>query len=111
MPPLAVRCPVHIGVVLSKPYDKFNDDPSQLYVDSLQVEVPGGRLVERAKNHIHWVITKGDLIDPAKGIQRTVSIIRRITTEGNKAGQIYVVTSFEDNMSRLPTKWTGDGRS
>jgi hypothetical protein len=96
------RCPFHVGVVLAKPYQDFSDDPSQRYVDSLQNK-------EMAKDHIHWVIPKGDVIDPRTGIVKTVPITRRITSDGSKAGEIKVVTSWRDRPRDLPTRLQGPG--
>ena len=113
MPAPIVRCPYHIGVVLSTRYNAFRHDRSQEYDDSLEPE----ENAKRAKDHIHWVVTKGDLVNQPKdnreatGIRKEVPIIRRITRDGSKAGYISVILSSESNERELPKMLNGPQQS
>ena len=109
MPIPAERCPYHVGVVLSTRFSRFSHDESQIYMDSL--EHPDD--AERAKEHIHWVISKGDLINPARedgedaGIYKEIPIIRRITRDGSKAGSLSIVMSRKDSEREIPRTYPG----
>ena len=108
MPMPAIRCPVHIGAVLSTRYNRFSHDESQLYRDSLEYQGQKDP-AERARDNIHWVVTKGDLVNPRTGIHEEVPIVCRITPEGSKSGYISVVMSSKDDERNLPGRLHGPG--
>jgi hypothetical protein len=93
IPPEAVKCPFHIGVVVSQRYNEFDHKVGQKYEDSFDTRTP------RAKDCIRWVAAKGDLITANEGIHKTVKLVRRVTPNGSKRGTIRIVTSAADQWT------------
>jgi len=98
-PPLLpnIPCPFHIGVVLSTRYMSFDHDPPQKYTDTFDG-------VDRAKDHIQWVVTKGDLVAYKNGIEERVKITRKLSPDGSLNGRIVVVASRCDGPRGPPSK-------
>jgi len=101
-----VPCPFHIGVILSTRYTLFDHDPRQKYKDTFDG-------VERAKDHIQWVVGQGDLVTYKEGIKERVKITRKLSPGGSLNGQINVVVSRYDGPRSPPSKVTAndDGES
>lgn len=85
IPPSMTRCPIHLGVVLSRPVSVRSSEPSQTYTDSFDHSY-------RIRNDITWIVAKGDLITP-DGIDVSLKIIKKITRTGRKAGTVVIVSS------------------
>ncbi|KAK0638697.1 hypothetical protein B0T16DRAFT_229240 [Cercophora newfieldiana] len=91
-------CPVHIGVVLATGYTSFDHDPKQRYKDTFDK-------TDRAKDHIQWIVTKGDLVTYADGIRKRVKINTKFSLDGSTNGQINVVTSRHEGARGPPSKF------
>lgn len=91
-----IPSPFHIGVVLSTRYMTFDHDLRQKYTDTFDE-------IDRAKDHIHWVVAKGDLVT-MDGIKERVKIMRKFTPDGSLNGEINVVVSRYDGPRNPPSK-------
>ncbi|KAH9884837.1 hypothetical protein F4778DRAFT_799407 [Xylariomycetidae sp. FL2044] len=89
VPPANIRCPYHVGVVVSKRFTKWDHDEAQKYTDTFDG-------VQRARGNIHWLVTKGDLITQDEGINAEVKLTKKITLKGNRTGTVTIVTSTSD---------------
>jgi hypothetical protein len=99
VPPPCVRCPFHIGVVAAKRFAPYHHLQEQKYTDSFDN-------IHRAKDHIQWVLAKGDLI-PVEGIVKTVTVIQKLKPTSKKTGRVIIVTSESDD-ARGPSSHFGD---
>ena len=88
------KCPVHIGVVLAPRYSAFAHSERQYYVDSFEQE-------ERARDHIHWVVARGDPIPTSGPYQKNIRVVRKILLKGAPSGRITIITS-EDTTEGGP---------
>ncbi|KAJ8121543.1 hypothetical protein ONZ43_g2029 [Nemania bipapillata] len=94
-PPANSSAPYHIGVVLAERFASYLHEEQQRYADSFDG-------VYRAKDHINWVIAKGDLVTPDEMIEKKLKIFHKINPQGKKAGRIIVVISdHEERMNQL----------
>ncbi|KAI1349090.1 hypothetical protein F5Y01DRAFT_327762 [Xylaria sp. FL0043] len=91
-PPPNVSAPYHIGVVLAERSANYPYLEQQRYIDSFDNVV-------RVKDHIKWVVSKGDLVTPHEQIVKKVKIVHKITPRGKKAGRVRVVLSTHDGNS------------
>ncbi|KAI0415867.1 hypothetical protein F5X98DRAFT_376248 [Xylaria grammica] len=88
-PPPNSRAPYHIGIVLAERFARYAHEEWQRYDDSLDG-------VSRAKDHIKWVVAKGDLVTPHEQIAKKVKIVHKITPRGKKAGRVRVILSSRE---------------
>lgn len=93
-----IPCPFHIGVVLSTRYTSYDHDLRQKYTDTFD-------RVDRAKDHIQWVVARGDLVT-MEGIKERVKIARKFSPHGSLNGQINVVVSRYEGPQNPPSKFT-----
>ncbi|GAB1320805.1 Heat shock 70 kDa protein 12B [Madurella fahalii] len=93
-----IPCPFHIGVVLSTRYTSYDHDLRQKYTDTFDG-------VNRAKDHIQWVVARGDLVT-MEGIKERVKITRKFSPHGSLNGQINVVVSRYEGPQNPPSKFT-----
>jgi len=98
-PKAVTKCPFHIGVVVSKRYNKYEHDPEQKYTDSFD------NSYQRARDHIHWLVAKGDIVTADEGISKTLRLVRRMSPVGAKRGEVKVITSTSDRRRGPPTKY------
>lgn len=89
IPTECIKCPYHIGVVLSQRFTDFDHHPEQRYTDSFDNS-------ERARDNIKWMVAKGDLITVEEGIDKQLKLVRKITSRGNQVGTVTIVTSDAD---------------
>ncbi|KAK0617593.1 hypothetical protein B0T14DRAFT_569083 [Immersiella caudata] len=94
-PAPSLPCPFHLGFVLSERFALHKHPESLRYTDSFDK-------VERAKNHIKWVISKGDLVPPDKTIEQELKLVHKMSMPAHKPGSITAVLSWEDSFSGLP---------
>lgn len=94
-PPIGIRCPTNIGVVVSAKYELHEHNGAYRYSDSFSK-------TQRAADCIHWVFRKDDLITP-DGVHKSARIMRsfrpdhdRARTLTNKAGTVTIVTAGGD---------------
>ena len=83
LPPSA-SCPVHIGVVASSEFKLHEHRNDHKYTDSFS-------RTQRARDYVHWLVRKNDLITPGEGIQASVRIAKSF--RGNKSGVVKIVTT------------------
>jgi hypothetical protein len=88
---ICIRCPYHIGVVLSDRFDADNHLPSQQYYDTFDN-------TSRAKDAVQWAIAKGDLICPSEPLRTTVTILRRLTHTSRPTGTVTIVMSKAEEI-------------
>ncbi|KAF5027434.1 hypothetical protein F66182_454 [Fusarium sp. NRRL 66182] len=94
--PEALRCPYHIGVVLSERWVEYAHDPDQEYKDRF------GH-ASLAKGNIKWIVSKGDLIDPNKGsIDMTQPVVQKFAKTNNLSGRLTVVFDKQDYKEGAP---------
>lgn len=86
IPPPALKCPYHIGVVLSKRFAEYDHELAQQYTDSFDN-------VARAKDNIKWVVARGDLVTNDGSIEKRVKILQKLTRTGKTTGRVTVVLS------------------
>ncbi|KAI3339486.1 hypothetical protein F4824DRAFT_45665 [Ustulina deusta] len=91
-PPHNSGAPYHIGVVLAEQFASYFHQEHQRYADTFDN-------VFRAKDHIKWVVAKGDLVTPHEQITKTVKIVQKINPKGKKAGRVRVILSSHDRTS------------
>ncbi len=96
VPPACIPCPVHIGVVLSQRFVKWNHDPKQGYQDYFDK-------TNCAKDNIKWVIAKGDLIERDEPTSKSVKLTVEMRKPGYRPGSVSIVRSRVD-ASRRPTQ-------
>jgi len=90
LPAPNIGCPYHIGVVLADRFKIYSHKEIQLYTDTFDG-------VNRAKDHIKWVVAKDDLVTPHEGIEKKVKIIHKVTRTGKKAGRVVTVLSNHED--------------
>lgn len=95
-----IPCPFHIGVVLATRYTSFDHELRQKYKDTFDG-------VDRAKDHIQWVVARGDLVT-TDGITERVKITRKFLPGGSLTGQINVVVSRCDGPRKPPSRFMVD---
>ncbi|KAI8635597.1 hypothetical protein F5Y19DRAFT_408383 [Xylariaceae sp. FL1651] len=87
----------HIGVVLAEQFARYSHRESQKYTDTFDN-------IARAKDHVKWIVAKGDLLTPHEGIEKKVKIIQKVTRTGKKAGRVIVVLSGHENFGETPSQ-------
>ncbi|KAI0450091.1 hypothetical protein F5B21DRAFT_517692 [Xylaria acuta] len=95
---LGVRCekplpvysaPCHIGIILAERFASYCHQEDQRYTDSFDG-------VLRAKDHIKWVVARGDLVTPHEQIVKKVKMVHKINPNGKKTGRVNVILSSHD---------------
>lgn len=94
VPRAVVPCPYSFGVVISKTFALYDHRPDQRYRDSLDH-------VERAHEHVEWVVSKGDLIKYDEPTEKTVKLVRKLTQAGSRAGRVTLIVSAADVPERF----------
>ncbi|KAG7284675.1 hypothetical protein NEMBOFW57_009284 [Staphylotrichum longicolle] len=94
VPRAVVPCPYNFGVVISKTFALYDHRPDQRYRDSLDH-------VERAHEHVEWVVSKGDLIKYDEPTEKTVKLVRKLTQVGSRAGRVTLIVSAADEPERF----------
>lgn len=84
-PPNNIPCPVNIGVTLSTRFRPYEHAGEQKYKDSFDGS-------DRARNHTHWIIKKGDLVT-LEGKHASTKLRRKYNPNGNKTGIVKVLIS------------------
>jgi len=84
-PPPNIACPVNIGVLLSTRFRPYEHQFDQKYVDSFDKS-------DRARNHCHWIIKKGDLVT-LEGKYASTQLKRKFNAGGNKTGIVKVLVA------------------
>ncbi|KAK4173157.1 hypothetical protein QBC36DRAFT_360672 [Triangularia setosa] len=94
VPPPCAECPYHIGVLISQQFHEYENDERQAYTDRIDQNM-------RAKDHLKWIATKGDLITQAHGINKRLKLVRKIVKLNDQAlrGSCTVVISFDAKQS------------
>jgi len=100
-PPLDVtKCPIHIGVIIAPPFMRFDHTEEQLYKDSFDQQY-------RAKNHIHWIVPRGDPIPHDGTYQKTIKIVQKLLNNSPRDGKLTIITSDYEIGSRPPARVQG----
>jgi hypothetical protein len=94
VPPAVVACPYNFGVVISKKFALYEHGWEQRYRDTLDH-------IERAHNHVEWVVSKGDLIKHDEPTEKTVKLVRKLTPAGSRAGRVTIIVSAADVPERF----------
>ncbi|KPM41797.1 hypothetical protein AK830_g4680 [Neonectria ditissima] len=97
-PPPCKECPFHIGVVLAERWTVHKHELSQHYTDAFDK-------VSRAKESIKWLVAKGDLITQDEGIETTQSIVKKLSSNGNRAGTVTLVFAEFEATPQPPTRF------
>ncbi|KAK0726573.1 hypothetical protein B0T21DRAFT_36480 [Apiosordaria backusii] len=94
VPPACAECPYHIGVLISQQFHEYENDEKQAYTDVVDQNM-------RAKDHLKWVVAKGDLITQADGIKRSLRLVRKLLKLSDQSlkGSCTVVISYDDKQS------------
>ena len=96
---LGVECPVprpvvpcyySFGVIISKHFSLYDHRAEQRYTDSLDG-------IARARDHIEWVVLRGDLIVCDEPTEKTVRLVRKLTQNTKRAGRVTIVLSAADD--------------
>jgi hypothetical protein len=103
-PAPSLACPFHLGFVLSERFALHEHPKSSRYVDSFDK-------VERAKNHIRWLLSRGDLVEPDKTIGKELKLVHKMSKPAHKPGSVTAVLSWEDSMRSLPGQLDKLGKS
>ncbi|KAK4188114.1 hypothetical protein QBC35DRAFT_451557 [Podospora australis] len=101
-PPECFACPYHIGVLVSQPFHEYENVENQAYVDMLDLNM-------RAKNHIKWIVARGDLVTQHGGMKNTTKLVRKIVRVGDQAmrGSVTIVTSEDQRPGDRPEDTKG----
>jgi hypothetical protein len=97
VPPACVKCPYHIGVVASKNFTVYDHEKSQMYTDTFDN-------TRRAKDHINWIISKGDLVPQKEGISKAIKVIHKLSRNGSKTGAVTLIFSQADGLGNPPSQ-------
>ena len=93
VPPPAVQMPYNLGVVISKKFALYDHGPQQRYKDSLDK-------VERACDHVEWFAFKGDLVKHNEPTEKTIELVRKLTTSSSRVGRVTIIISATDDDPR-----------
>lgn len=104
IPAPSLACPFHLGFILSERFALHEHPESSRYVDSFDK-------VERAKNHIKWVLSKGDLVEPDKIVEKELILVHKMSMPAHKPGSITAVLCREDSVRGLPGQLDKVGKS
>lgn len=89
VPSPSLPCPFHLGFVLSERF-ALHEHPSEArYTDTFDK-------LERARNHVKWVVSKGDLVPPGRSIHRELKLVQKMSQPAQKPGSISAVLCWQD---------------
>lgn len=87
-------CPYHLGVVITEIFASYKHKAEDLFHDEV------GR-IPRAKGQLHWLLAKGDLIQPMKPTVATYQFTKKFQKKDIKTFRLLVVIN---NADEPPTR-------
>lgn len=93
-PPPVKGCLYNFGLVITERFVSYKHKKEDYFHDGLDG-------IPKAKNQIHWLISKGDLIRPERATKATYNFARHFQKKDIKAFSLVFVVNSED---RAPTR-------
>lgn len=84
VPSPSLPSPFHLGFVLSERFALYEHPSEARYTDTFDN-------LERARNHVKWVVSKGDLVPPGRSIHRELKLVQKMSQPAQKPGSVGAV--------------------
>jgi hypothetical protein len=103
VPSSCIKCPIHIGIVISQQFKEFDHKDGQKYTDSFENK-------PRARGAIKWLIAKGDLVEHNRGIEKSIKVIKKLAPTSPKSGGVFIIATSRDNWpdNELPGRFVAN---
>ncbi|KAK4225635.1 hypothetical protein QBC38DRAFT_482384 [Podospora fimiseda] len=89
LPPAAIPCPYHLGVIVSKQLGPYDLQSNHLYKDYFDSTF-------RVSQQVEWFLSKGDMITSEQPGTKTVRLVRKLLPGGSQAGEVVIIVSAAD---------------
>ncbi|KAH8894314.1 hypothetical protein GQ53DRAFT_643950 [Thozetella sp. PMI_491] len=89
IPAPVYECPYHIGVVVAERFTEYDYPGASRYEDTFDGS-------SRTRDHIEWLVEKGDLIDPSRPTTKEFKMVKKLTEGGARTGRVIIIYSTMD---------------